>query len=263
MHAYTLTHSHTPHTLLTHSPPTHPQTRDYVNEKLLSSFPIGKLDKCSGLCRPVSYETTHQWMLSCGCKYKKFEKTYYNDTHERHDNQLDRVKKAKRHGFVSFREEKWYCVSPAEKERLVEQYANWPSGDISQRIPKRDVGAFPPNGGTQTYLDAKESVDGLEDWYEYHTDFLPEELVMGLNSGRGGFVSQRRYVGMPRATPRTNKECIARLCDLLTVSCPQTELLLQKNIDRLVVGSRIRCVCVCVCVWVCGCVGVWVCGCVI
>ena len=83
------------------------QTRDFINNSLLKEFPIGKIDKCSGLCRPVSYETTHQWMLGCGCQYKPFKKTYYNDTHERHDNQLDRVTKATRHAYTSFREEKW------------------------------------------------------------------------------------------------------------------------------------------------------------
>ena len=93
-HVHTLTHTHT-------------QTRDYINDTLLNEFPIGRLDKRSGLCRPVSYETTHQWMLACGCQYKPFQKTYYNDTHERHDNQLDRVTKATRHAYTAFREEKW------------------------------------------------------------------------------------------------------------------------------------------------------------
>ena len=83
------------------------QTRDFINDTLLKEFPIGKIDKRSGLCRPVSYETTHQWMLGCGCQYKPFKKTYYNDTHERHDNQLDRVTKSTRHAYTSFREEKW------------------------------------------------------------------------------------------------------------------------------------------------------------
>ena len=108
------------------------------------------------------------------------------------------------------------------------------------RIPKRDVGAFPPNGGTPEYLTAKHKVESTEDWYEYHTDFLPEELAYQLNSNRGGFVSQRRIVKLPCAAPRNNSECIERLCDLLTTSCPQTQLLLQKEIDRLVVGSDIK-----------------------
>ena len=103
------------------------QTRDYINEELLKEFPIGKIDKCSGLCRPVSYETTHQWMKCCDCKYKAVQKTYYNDTHERHDNQLDRVNKTCRHAFTALREEKWYCVSPEEKKRLESKYAVWPS----------------------------------------------------------------------------------------------------------------------------------------
>ena len=115
----TSSHAHTP---LPHAPPPtvtpNVQTRDFINVELLKDFPIGKIDKCSGLCRPVTYETTHQWMLSCGCKYKPFKKTYYNDTHERHDNQLDRVNKACRHAFTALREEKWYCISPVEKERL-------------------------------------------------------------------------------------------------------------------------------------------------
>ena len=48
-------------------------------------------------------------MLGCGCEYKPYKKTYYNDTHERHDNQLDRVTKATRHAYTSFREEKWWA----------------------------------------------------------------------------------------------------------------------------------------------------------
>ena len=105
------------------------------------------------------------------------------------------------------------------------------------RIPKRDVGAFPPSGGTPEYLISKHKVESNEDWYEYHTDFLPEELVHQLNSDRGGFVSQRRLVKLPCSAPRDNCECIKRLCDLLTTSCPQTQLLFQKDIDRIVVGS--------------------------
>ena len=135
-------------------------------------------------------------MLACGCQYKPFEKSYYNDTHERHDNQLDRVTKATRY-----------------------------------------VGAFPPNGGTPEYVKAKEDVESKHDWYEYHTDFLPEELAHQLN---GGFVSQRCLVKLPCAAPRNNGECIKRLSDLLTTSCPQTQLLLQKEIDRIVVGSDIK-----------------------
>ena len=128
-HAHTRTHTHmlacntityTPHYSLTHT-----QTRDYINDELLSSFPIGRIDRSSGLCRPISYETTHQWMLMCGCQYKVFQKTYYNDTHERHDNQLDRVTKACRHLFVSLREEKWYCIPAAKKENFQLKYSDW------------------------------------------------------------------------------------------------------------------------------------------
>ena len=117
-------HTHAPLTLtpLTH---THPQTRDFINNELLSSFPIGRIDRSSGLCRPISYETTHQWMLTCGCKYKTFQKTYYNDTHERHDNQIDRVTKACRHLFVSLREEKWYCIPAVKKENFKKKYPDW------------------------------------------------------------------------------------------------------------------------------------------
>ena len=133
-----------------------------------------------------------------------------------------------------------YCVSPEEKQQLEKKYPNWPDDKFAVRIPKRDVGAFPPNGGTPEYLTAKHKVESTEDWYEYHTDFLPEELAYQLNSNRGGFVSQRRIVKLPCAAPRNNSECIERLCDLLTTSCPQTQLLLQKEIDRLVVGSDIK-----------------------
>ena len=223
-------------------PTHHPQTRDYINEKLLNEFPIGKIDKGSGLRRPISYETAHQWMLTCGCLYKNVRKSYYNDTHERHDNQLDRVTKSYRHAFVSFREEKWWCISPRQKSTYELKYPNWPRDELAQRIPKDDVGAFPPRGGTPHYQKQKQYDDSDEAWYEYHTDFLPEELVHKLNRGRGGFVSQRRYVNMPVAAPRGNKECIERLCDLLTVSCPQTLQLLQKQIDSVAIGSDIRCV---------------------
>lgn len=220
----------------------HIQTRDFINETLLKGFPIGKIDKCSGLRRPVSYETAHQWMLTCGCLYKTAKKSYYNDTHERHDNQLDRVTKSYRHLFVSFREEKWLCLSPRDKQKYALKYPNWPRDELAQRIPKDDVGAFPPNGGTAYYQKQKGIVKSDEQWYEYHTDFLPEEVVINLNRGHGGFVSQRRDVNMPVAAPRGNTECIERLCDLLTVSCPQTLQLLQKEIDRVVIGSDIRCV---------------------
>lgn len=253
-----------------------PQTRDYINDILLSSFPIGKIDSKSGLCRPISYETTHQWMLMCGCKYKTFQKSYYNDTHERHDNQLDRVTKASRHLFVSLREEKWYCISTAEKKKMQQKYSDWysprthphthtracahithaythtyplthalitttrPQDSVAKRIPFDDVGQFPPNGGTPYYIEQKQDVDSLDDWFEYHTDFLPEDLVLTLNSGLGGYVSQRRSIKMPLAAPKTNDECIDRLCDLLTTSCPETHLLLQRNIDRAVIGTFIR-----------------------
>ena len=142
--------------------------------------------------------------------------------------------------YTSYREEKWYCVSPAEKTRLRNKYPDWPEDHFANQIPFRDVGMFPPNGGTPEYLRAKEGLGSLESWYEYHTDFLPEELVYSLNSGRGGFVSQRRIVPLPRAAPRTNEKCIERLCDLLTTSCPQTAELLQRDIDRIVVGCSIR-----------------------
>ena len=48
----------------------------------------------------------------------------------------------------------------------------------------------------------------------------------------------------------TNTECIERLCDLLTTSCRKTEVLLQNEIDRIIVGSSIRFV-LCVFVVVC------------
>lgn len=133
-----------------------------------------------------------------------------------------------------------YCVSPERKKQLANKYSNWPDDKFAQRIPKRDVGAFPPNGGTPEYLTAKQDVESPDDWYEYHTDFLPEELAHNLNSGRGGFVSQRRVVKLPCAAPRGNDECIKKLCDLLTTSCPQTQMLLQKNIDKIIVGSDIK-----------------------
>ena len=170
------------------------------------------------------------------------KKSYYNDTHERHDNQLDRVTKSYRHAFVAFREEKWWCLPPREKRKYELRYPNWPRDELAHRIPKDDVGAFPPQGGTRYYQKEKEHVESDEAWYEYHTDFLPEDLVLNLNGGRGGFVSQRRQVKMPAAAPRGNDECIERLCDLLTVSCPQTLQLLQKQIDRLAIGANIRCV---------------------
>ena len=226
------THTH----LLT--PP--PQTRDHINNEVLKGFPIGKLDQSSGLCRPVSYETAHQWMITCGCKYKPFRKTYYNDTHERHDNQLDRVNKSVRHGFVALREEKWFCVSSEQKRRFERKYSDWPSDEMSTRVPKLNVGMFPPDGGSPDYLAERDQNDSIEDWYEYHSDFLPEELTMTLNDGSGGYVSQRRFALLPCAAPRSNEDCISRLCDLLTTSCPQTQILLQNNIDRVVVDSRIR-----------------------
>jgi len=123
------------------------------------------MDKCSGLCRPVSYETTHQWMKCCDCKYKAVQKTYYNDTHERHDNQLDRVNKTCRHAFTALREEKWYCVSPEEKKRLESKYAVWPSDDFCTRIIKENVGSNPPGRGTPYYQNAKADVESEEDWY--------------------------------------------------------------------------------------------------
>ena len=131
-------------------------------------------------------------------------------------------------------------MSPQEKKGYALKYPNWPSDEFAQRIPKADVGAFPPEGGTAYYKNKKRRDESDEDWYEYHIDFLPEELVVPLNGGRGGFVSQRRYVKMPVAAPRRNKECIERLRDLLTVSCPQTLQLLQKQIDKIIIGSRIR-----------------------
>lgn len=117
---------------------------------------------------------------------------------------------------------------------------NRPDDSLAKRIPKCDVGQFPPNGGTPDYISEKSRVDSLDDWFEYHTDFLPEELVLTLNSGLGGYVSQRRSMKMPPAAPTRNAECVSRLCDLLTTSCPQTHLLLQQNIDRAVVGNYIR-----------------------
>ena len=133
-----------------------------------------------------------------------------------------------------------YCVSPEEKLRLEHKYASWPDDEFAVRISRTDVGAFPPNGGTPEYHRAKRDSESIGDWYEYHTDFLPEELVHDLNSGRGGFVSQRRLVKLPCAAPRDNSECIKRMCDLLTTSCSQTQLLLQTEIDRIVVGSEIK-----------------------
>ena len=198
------------------------------------------MDKCSGLCRPVSYETSHQWMITCGCKYRPFRKTYYNDTHERHDNQLDRVNKSVRHAFVGLREEKWFCVSPEQKAHFEGKSSDWPSDTVATRVPKANVGMFPPDGGTPDYFDEKDRVDGTEDWYEYHSDFLPEELTLNLNGGRGGYVSQQNVVPLPCAAPRSNEDCISTLCDLLTTSCPQTQILLQNNIDRIIVDSRIR-----------------------
>ena len=63
-------------------------TRDFINNKLLKDFPVGKIDKSTTLRRPVSYETVHQWMKLLGCNYDEVKKNYYVDTHERHDNQV-------------------------------------------------------------------------------------------------------------------------------------------------------------------------------
>ena len=133
-----------------------------------------------------------------------------------------------------------YCVSSEKKLRLEHKYASWSDDEFAVRISRTDVGAFPPYGGTPECHRAKRDSESIDDWYEYNTDFLPEELVHDLNSGRGGFVSQRRLVKLPCAAPRDNSECIKRMCDLLTTSCPQTQLLLQKEIDRIVVGSEIK-----------------------
>ena len=81
--------------------------------------------------------------------------------------------------------------------------------------------------------------------------FLPEQLALSLNSGRGGFVPQQKFVILPSAAPRSNQECIKRLRDLLTTSCPKTELVSQKEIDRIIVGSSIRFVCLFICLHAC------------
>lgn len=49
-----------------------------INKTLLKSFPVGRIDKCSGLRRQIFYETAHQWILTCGCLYKTVKKSCIN-----------------------------------------------------------------------------------------------------------------------------------------------------------------------------------------
>ena len=99
---------------------------------------------------------------------------------------------------------------------MVSKYQDW-SKDMHNRIPVKDVGCFPVRGGTEYYKTMATDAQTDEDWYEYHVDFLPEELTATLNEGRGGFVSQRRKVCLPRSCPRAEDTdgLRRRLSDLL------------------------------------------------
>ena len=78
------------------------------------------------------------------------------------------------------------CLPPEDKVALEKKYPNWPPDEFAHRIPKHDVGAFPPRGGTPHYLKQKELVESDEPWFEYHIDFLPEELVLPLSNSFNG-----------------------------------------------------------------------------
>ena len=65
-------------------------TWDYINDTLLKDFPVGRLCGSSGLQRPVCRTTALAWMKLCGAEFKTRLRGYYNDTHERWDNQLYR-----------------------------------------------------------------------------------------------------------------------------------------------------------------------------
>ena len=79
-------------------------TWDYINDTLLKDFPIGRLCGSSGLHRPVARTTALAWMKICGADHKTRLRGYYNDTHERWDNQLYRAWWCLAIMFIEFRQ---------------------------------------------------------------------------------------------------------------------------------------------------------------
>ena len=88
---------------------------------------------------------THTLILRAGCEYDTFKKTYYVDTHERHDVVLDRVNKCVRDSFIELREPHWVAFSTSELKQLKTTYGDkWPADKLASKIPVEDVGQFPP-----------------------------------------------------------------------------------------------------------------------
>lgn len=133
-----------------------------------------------------------------------------------------------------------YCISPSKRRTMMAKYKDWPSKQHT-RIPVKDVGRFPIHGGTEDYVHNLDSADD-EEWYEYHVDWLPEELAQTLNGNRGGYVSQRSVVYLSRSAPRLDDTAglVERLSDLLVVSDPNTRDVLQRQVDRSLVGQKVK-----------------------
>jgi transposase-like protein len=112
-------------------------TWDYINDTLLSDWPVGRLCGSSGLVRPISRPTAISWMKTCGVVLKTRGKGYFVDTHERWDNQLYRACFCILVMFIELRQPRWLCISHARKLEL--QVADkWVSDELATRIPASD-----------------------------------------------------------------------------------------------------------------------------
>ena len=121
------------------------QTRDWINDCLLTEFPVGRVSDDGVLCRPVSVSTAHRWMLTCGCTYEPATKTYLTDSHESHNTLLYRLWFCDLSYFLSQRMHRWACFSSSSLKKLKAHYKkDWPHDSLGHEIPVTDVGQFPP-----------------------------------------------------------------------------------------------------------------------
>ena len=118
---------------------------EFINDKLLSEFPVGRVREYGRLQRPVAPSTAHRWMLYCGCKYVPVTQSYLTESHQRHSTVLYRTWFCDLNYFLSLRMYRWCCFSKRALTKLKAHFkADWPHDSLGHKIPVEDVGKFPP-----------------------------------------------------------------------------------------------------------------------
>ena len=119
--------------------------QDFINNTLLSEFPVGQVPEYGGLLRPTVPSTCHRWMLYCGCTYEPVRQSYLTESHQRHSTLLYRTWFCDLNYFLSLRMHRWCCFSKRSLAKLKDRFKDdWPDDILGHKIPIEDVGKFPP-----------------------------------------------------------------------------------------------------------------------